>query len=147
MAGKHAKGSSKPRDAPCRGIRPASPAFGQPEKCQAAEHYAEVAAADLGGIGKGALAGVGAGDGDRIGVDVMGRQRYEARLRPDIDILQALAWRMAGWYVPLTRRSWQLRNLFMRWTPDWLSGWMLRRTFVEVDGSALSEAVREATGG
>jgi len=78
--------------------------------------------------------------------DVAALQRYEARLRPDIDILQALAPRMAGWYVPLTRRSWHLRNLFMRWTPDWLSGWMLRRTFAEVDGSALSEAVRQDAG-
>jgi len=78
--------------------------------------------------------------------DIAALQRYEARLRPDIDILQALAWRMAGWYVPLTRRSWHLRNLFMRWTPDWLSGWMLRRTFAEVDGSELSEAVRGAAG-
>lgn len=70
--------------------------------------------------------------------------RYDARLRPDIDILQALAPRMASWYVPLTRRSWHLRNLFMRYTPDWLAGWMLRRTFARVDRSALSEAVREA---
>ena len=75
--------------------------------------------------------------------DVAALQRYEARLRPDIDILQALAPRMAGWYVPLTRRNWHLRNLFMRWTPDWLSGWMLRRTFAEVDRSALTRAVQE----
>lgn len=76
--------------------------------------------------------------------DVAALGRYDARLRPDIDILQALAPRMASWYVPLTRRSWHLRNLFMRYTPDWLAGWMLRRTFARVDRSALSEAVREA---
>lgn len=74
--------------------------------------------------------------------DVAALQRYEARLRPDIEVLQALAPKMAGWYVPLTRRSWHLRNLFMRWTPDWLTGWMLRRTFTRVDRGALSEAVR-----
>lgn len=76
--------------------------------------------------------------------DVAALGRYETRLRPDIDTLQALAPRMAGWYVPLTRRSWHLRNLFMRHTPDWLAGWMLRRTFARVDSSALSEAVRRA---
>ena len=76
--------------------------------------------------------------------DVAALSRYEARLRPDIEILQALAPRMANWYVPLTRRSWHLRNLFMRYTPDWLAGWMLRRTFAQVDSSALSGAVRRA---
>lgn len=75
--------------------------------------------------------------------DVAALQRYEARLRPDIEVLQALAWKMAGWYVPLTRRGWHLRNLFMRWTPDWVTGWMLRRTFTRVDQGALSEAVRK----
>ncbi|MBK5002835.1 NAD(P)-binding protein [Pseudomonas sp. S31] len=75
--------------------------------------------------------------------DVAALQRYEARLRPDIAVLQALAPKMASWYVPLTRTRWHLRNLFMRWTPDWLTGWMLRRTFTQVDGSALSEAVRQ----
>ncbi|OLS64448.1 hypothetical protein PSEMO_07330 [Pseudomonas putida] len=74
--------------------------------------------------------------------DVAALQRYETRLRPDITVLQALAPKMAGWYVPLTRRGWHLRNLFMRWTPDWLTGWMLRRTFTEVDQGALSQAVR-----
>lgn len=77
--------------------------------------------------------------------DVAALGRYEARLRPDIDVLQALAPRMAGWYVPLTRRAWQVRNQFMRWTPDWLTGWMLRRTFAQVDRSALSQAVTDAT--
>lgn len=76
--------------------------------------------------------------------DVAALSRYEARLRPDIETLQALAPRMANWYVPLTRRSWHLRNLFMRYTPDWLAGWMLRRTFAQVDSSALSGAVRRA---
>lgn len=77
--------------------------------------------------------------------DVNALSRYEARLRPDIDILQALAPRMANWYVPTTRYSWHMRNLFMRFTPDWLAGWMLRRTFTQLDQGALSEAVRLAT--
>lgn len=75
--------------------------------------------------------------------DVAALRRYEARLRPDIDILQALAPRMAAWYVPLTRRNWYLRNLFMRHTPDWLAGWLLRRTFAKVDGSELSRDVAQ----
>ncbi|MCK9812690.1 FAD-dependent monooxygenase [Pseudomonas sp. MAFF 302046] len=70
--------------------------------------------------------------------------RYDARLRPDIDILQALAPRMAGWYVPLTRRSWHLRNLSMRLMPDWLAGWLLRRTFAQLEQGALTQAVRQA---
>ncbi len=47
---------------------------------------------------------------------------------------------------PSTERL-HLRNLFMRYTPDWLTGWMLRRTFARVDRSALSEAVRGASSG
>lgn len=78
--------------------------------------------------------------------DVAALQRYETRLRPDIEVLQVLARKMAGWYVPLTRRGWHLRNLFMRWTPDWVAGWMLRKTFIKVDQSSLSKAVRRDPG-
>lgn len=73
--------------------------------------------------------------------DVAALQRYDARLRPDIEVLQALAWKMAGWYAPVTLRGWHLRNLLMRWTPDWVTGLMLRQTFIRVDQSALSKAV------
>lgn len=76
--------------------------------------------------------------------DIAALGRYEARLRPDIEMLQALAPRMARWYVPTTRFNWHKRNLFMRFTPDWLAAWMLRRTFAQLDRSVLSEAVRRS---
>ncbi|WP_437882746.1 FAD-dependent monooxygenase [Pseudomonas sp. LRF_L74] len=64
--------------------------------------------------------------------------RYEAALRPDIVELQALAKRMSGWYAPITRRGWHLRNWAMRLMPARLSAWLLRRTFDKLKKTPLA---------
>lgn len=70
--------------------------------------------------------------------------RYDATLRPDIDELQALAPRMAGWYAPLTRRAWHLRNWTMRLMPASLTAWLLRRTFERLKRTPLAQRVDAA---
>ena len=67
--------------------------------------------------------------------------RYDAALRPDIDALQKLAPQMAGWYAPLTRRGWHLRNWAMRLMPAALSAWLLRRTFDKLKRTPLAQRV------
>ncbi|MCY1277340.1 hypothetical protein D9M68_216170 [compost metagenome] len=78
--------------------------------------------------------------------DTQALARYEAALRPDITELQALAPRMAAWYAPLTRRGWHLRNWSIRLMPTWLSAWMLRRTFAQLEQGALAKRVRTGCG-